>query len=86
MRIATLLGARLLRGLLPAVPWRSIAALAVPTCLLVGTTLLLEAVSDNLWLVPAFGLVALGVFAVALFVVLRPIDRSRLASLWRGDA
>lgn len=82
--LAMLVGARLLRHLLPPLPWREIAKLLVPTGALVGTALVLQRISDRVWLVPAFGAAAVAVFAITLFAVWSPVDRRRLTAFWRG--
>ncbi|HUL02182.1 MAG TPA: oligosaccharide flippase family protein [Gemmatimonadales bacterium] len=82
--VATLVGARLLQHVLPAVPWQRVAKLLVPTALLVATLFALQVLSDNLWFVPAYGAAAVGVFAIAVWVGLDPMDRRRLVELWRG--
>jgi O-antigen/teichoic acid export membrane protein len=82
--LAALLGARLLRHLLPPLPWRELSRLVVPTALLAGTAVALQQLSDSLWLVPAFGAASIGVFVAALFALLGPADRQRLAALWQN--
>jgi O-antigen/teichoic acid export membrane protein len=84
--LATLVGTYLVRHMLPAIPWGSISKVVAPTLLLAVTALLLQMLSDNLWLVPVYGTAALTVFVVALLVFLNPLDRQRLGTLWRrGD-
>lgn len=82
--LATLVGAQLLRHLLPPLPWRDISRLLVPTAVLAGTAISLQRLSEKLWLVPAYGAAAVVLFLATLFAVSSPIDRGRLTTLWRG--
>lgn len=81
--LAAWLGARLLRHLLPPLPWSDISKFAIPTLLLAGTAVALQQLSGRLWLVPLFGAAAIAVFVAALFRLLGPTDRQRLVTLWR---
>jgi O-antigen/teichoic acid export membrane protein len=83
--LATVVGARLLQHVLPPLPWRSISKLVVPTAVLTAAILMLQQLSESLWLVPAYAAAAAAMFLLTLIAVLNPVERGRVAALWRRD-
>lgn len=83
--IATVVGARLLRHLLPPIPWSDVAKLVMPSFAGAATALLLQRLSQDLRLAPVYAAAAVVVFLAVLFAVTSPVDRQRVAGVWRGE-
>ena len=68
------------RSFRPQLPWRDLGRFLLPTILLVVTTVGLDVIFGQQWLVPLCALAGCGVFAATAYFLLSPRQRAELGS------